>query len=385
MQQAHHTTLCGGTQLMMAFIRSHYWIRCIRAEARRIVHRCVKCIRQAGMTSKQIMGDLPIDRLRPARPFVKTGVDLAGPINIRAVEKSRMITRNSSAVLNQELKGYVCIFVCLVTRAVHLEPVMDISAEAFLAAYKRFTARRGVSEIIYSDNGTNFVRADKDLKMAVKSWQENSVQDYISWNGTQWNFITPSAPHQGGLWEAAVKRMKLHLKKIMGAEKYSYEALSTLLADIEACLNSRPICAMSDDPNDMIALTPSHFLIGEPLKLPLPERHDEPPKMAVGFYKQLQAITNSFWKVWSEDYLSTLMERPKWKLEQKNLRAGNLVLIKNENLAPTYWPMGRVISVKKGADGCVREAKIKVGSVNLDRPIQKLVVLPVDEELENYK
>lgn len=98
----------------------------------------------------------------------------------------------------------------------------------------------------------------------------------------------------------------------------------------------------------------------------------------------MQARLNTFWKVWSEDYLSTLMERPKWKIEQENLKPGRLVLIKNENLAPTYWAMGRIISVEKGADGCERAAKIKVGAVNLDRPVQKLIVLPVDEELENY-
>lgn len=324
LQQAHFDTLCGGVQLMMAYVRNRYWIRCLRSEARAVVRGCVKCVRQAGRTMEQIMGDLPMDRLRPARPFVKTGVDLAGPINIRWTDRIRTDTRNRSA-LNEDIKGYIVVFVCLVTRAVHLEPVMAISAEAFIWAYKRFTARRGVCEKLYSDKGTNFVRADKDMKKAVKTWQEKSVQDFINWNGTQWTFITPSAPHQGGLWEAAVKQMKVHLKRIMGAEKYSYEALSTLLAEIEACMNSRPICAMSDDPSDSVALTPAHFLIGEPLKLPLPVRHDNPPKMAIGLYNELQARVNAFWRVWSEDYLSTLMERAKWKAEQTNLKAGRLV------------------------------------------------------------
>lgn len=100
-----------------------------------------------------------------------------------------------------------------------------------------------------------------------------------------WKFITPSAPHQGGLWEAAVKQMKTHFKRIIGPDRYTFEIVATLLADIEACMNSRPICAMSDDPNDLNALTPAHFIIGEPLKLPLPERHENPPKMAVGLTK----------------------------------------------------------------------------------------------------
>ncbi|XP_055309642.1 uncharacterized protein LOC129573281 [Sitodiplosis mosellana] len=383
LQQAHEDTLHGGVQLMMIYIRNHYWIPRLRAELRLIVRKCVTCVRQAGETSQQIMADLPMERLIPARPFVKCGVDLAGPFNIRLTDRRYMATRGR-AHLDMDLKGYVVVFVCLVTRAVHLEPVMAYNAEAFINAYKRFVSRRGTSELMYSDRGTNLVRADKDLQTAVESWTSTEVQDYVNWNGTNWKFITPSAPHQGGLWEAAVKQMKHHMKRIIGTEKYSYEAISTLLAEIEACMNSRPICAMSDDPDDLTALTPSHFLIGEPIKLPLPSRHDLTPKMAVGLFKELQSRTNSFWQRWSEEYLSTLMERPKWREEQKNLRPGQLVLIKNENLAPTYWPMGRILQTKKSDDGCVRSVKVKTHNGALERPVQKLVVLPVDEELEDY-
>lgn len=383
LQQAHEDTLHGGVQLMMRYIRNNYWIPKLRAHSRSIVRKCAICIRQAGQTSQQIMADLPVDRLVPARPFLKCGVDLAGPFNIRITDKRYMATRGR-AYLDQNLKGYAVIYVCLVTRAVHLEAVMAYSAEAFLTSFKRFVARRGAPEYMYSDQGTNLVRADKDLQEAVDSWASTEVQDYVNWNGVQWKFIVPSAPHQGGIWEAAVKQMKHHMKRIIGADKYTYEAVSTLLAEIEACMNSRPICAMSDDPNDVSALTPAHFLIGEPLKLPLPARHDLAPKMAVGFFKELQVRTNSFWRIWSEEYLSSLLERPKWRELKDNLRPGQLVLIKNENLAPTFWPMGRVIQVKKSKDGCVRSALIKTQAGELERPVQKLVVLPVDEDLENY-
>lgn len=181
---------------------------------------------------------------------------------------------------------------------------MSLSAEAFLAASKRFAARRGTPESMYSDNGTNLKRTDKDLRAAVESWKSTMVQDHIHWNGTKWNFITPSAPHQGGLWEATVKQMKVHLKRVIGPEKYTFEVMATLLAEIEACLNSRPICAMSDDIDDMAALTPSHFIILEPLKLPLPNKYDMAPKMAVGLFKEIQSRVNSFWNRWSNDYLS---------------------------------------------------------------------------------
>lgn len=147
----------------------------------------------------------------------------------------------------------------MVTRAIHLEPVMDASGDGFLQAFKRFVARRGHPKNAFSDNGTNLVYADRIMQEAVQSLKQSVVQDYASWNGVKWHFITPVAPHEGGIWEAAVKSMKHHLRRVMGMQKYSYEGISTLLAGIEACLNSRPICALSDDPNDIEALTPATF------------------------------------------------------------------------------------------------------------------------------
>lgn len=383
MHDAHKQTLHGGVQLMMAFLQKAYWIPRIRLELRNMVRNCRNCIRQKGLTSSQIMGDLPLERVKPARPFLHAGVDLAGPFEIKLAERINMSTRSRS-VLDQNLKGYVVVFVCLVTRAVHLEAVMAISAEAFLAAYERFIGRRGPCRIMYSDNGTNFVAADRLLREAVESWQKDEVMRRINTPQTVWKFITPSAPHQGGLWEAAVKQMKHHLKRVMGTHRYSYEGISTLLAGIEACMNSRPICAMSDDPDDLAALTPGHFLIGEPLRLPLAEKYDTPPKMAMSLYKNMQIQVNAFWKRWADEYFVSLMARNKWRLEEANLQTGQLVLIKADNVAPTYWALGRIIRTHIGDDGRVRSATIKLAEGELERPIQKLCLLPIDDVLGQY-
>lgn len=383
LKQTHEDTLHGGVQLMMAMIRNVYWIPTLRNESKKFVRRCVVCIRQAGMVSQQIMGALPVERLKPARPFTNVGVDFAGPYSIKLSDKLNMSTRSRSK-LDEDLKGYIAVFVCLVTRAVHLEPVTDLSAEAFLSAYTRFTAKRGNPEVICSDNGTNFVKADKLLKQAVLIWRQEAVQHFVNIRGTEWKFITPSAPHQGGLWEAAVKQMKAHLRKVIGPYKYTFEGMYTLLAGVEACMNSRPICAMSDDPDDLVPLTPAHFLNGGPLRLPLPEKCEPPPKMALSLYRNIQSQINVFWKLWADEYISTLMARNKWQNVQPNLQVGQLVLIKSENLAPTYWPMGRVIETKAGDDGSVRSATIKVFGGRLDRPVQKLCILPVDDVLDHW-
>ena len=379
---AHHETKHGGTQLMMAYIRNAYWIPQLRQQARKIVHKCKRCTRYAQKTKSQLMAELPAIRLKPARPFEATGVDLAGPFSIKLTDKLNLNTRSKANL--PEIKGWVAVFICLVTRAVHLEPVMDYSADAFLQAYIRFTSRRGHPKTMHSDNGPNLVASDRILREAVDSFADAVVQQYASCNYTKWNFITPAAPHEGGIWEAAVKSMKHHLRRVMGTQKYSYEGISTLLASIEACLNSRPICAMSDDPADISTLTPAHFLIGGPLKLPLPEDAGEPPKTAKRLYATLQAQANSFWQQWSQDYLHTLMHRPKWKELQENVQVDQLVLIKDENLPPTHWAMGRIIETHKAKDGCVRSVTLKTQTGKLQRSIRKICILPTDQELEYW-
>lgn len=123
-----------------------------------------------------------------------------------------------------------------------------MSSEDFLVAYTKFTSRRGDPEKIYSDNGTNFVGANKELNKALLSWQDENVQHFVHLKGSEWHFITPSAPHEGGIWEAAVRQMKHHLKRVMGVQKYSFQGISALLAGVEACMNSRPLCRISGDP-----------------------------------------------------------------------------------------------------------------------------------------
>lgn len=377
--QAHEETCHGGVQLMMAHLRTQYWIPNLRRQARTFISRCSVCQRYAKMIGKQLMSELPAVRLNPARPFDVVGVDLAGPFLVKPAEQLKLNTRSKAQL--PLVKGWVAVFVCLVTRAVHLEPIMDLSADAFLRAYTRFVSRRGNPQAVYSDNGTNFVASDRLMQEAALFWSTEKMQRYASNNYTKWHFITPGAPHEGGIWEAAVKSMKHHLRRVMGAQKYSYEGVSTLLASIEACLNSRPLCAMSDDPSDREVLTPAHFLVGGPLKLPLPENAEEPSKSMKRLLSSMQAQTQSFWHQWSRDYLHSLMQRPKWRESQRNLEVGQLALLMEERLAPTYWAMGRIIETHKGTDGCVRSVTLKVADGELKRSVRKICVLRTDQEV----
>lgn len=211
----------------------------------------------AGGITAASLGDLTAPRVTPARAFLHTGVDYAGPVWLRAT-KGRG---------HRATKAFLVIFVCLSTRAVHLDVASDYSADAFLAALRRFVSRRGLCRALYSDCGTNFVGADKQLRalFAAGSQDGRRLAEHVAKERIEWHFNPPAAPNFGGLWEAAVKNMKHHLRRVIGEATLTYEEMATLLAQIEACLNSRPLQALSDDPEDFEALTPGHFLIGTAL------------------------------------------------------------------------------------------------------------------------
>ncbi|XP_015123788.1 uncharacterized protein LOC107045894, partial [Diachasma alloeum] len=181
--QAHLRTLHGGTQLTLRQLRSSYWILGGRAPVRSFILKCVNCTRQRGVRAQQLMGQLPPARLTPARAFLNTGIDYAGPVSLRSW-KGRG---------HKSYKGWLAIFVCMTTSAVHLEVVSDYSAEGFIAAYRRFSSRRGIAHSLFSDCGTNFLGADKELKKLFSSGSAQSRQlaQLLINDGTQWSFNPP--------------------------------------------------------------------------------------------------------------------------------------------------------------------------------------------------
>ncbi|XP_029670940.1 uncharacterized protein LOC115240111 [Formica exsecta] len=192
-------------------------------------------------------------------------------------------------------------YLCLSTRAVHIEVVSDYTAEAFLAALRRLTARRGLCRSLHNDCGTNFVGADAQLRafFAASNPEQRHIADQLASDRIQLCFNPPAAPHFGGLWEAAVKSLKHHLRRVLGETTLTYEEMSTLLTQIEACLNSRPLQALSDDPDDLAALTPGHFLVGSALNaLPEPSLL-ETPIGRLSRWQQLQRMRDHFWARWS--------------------------------------------------------------------------------------
>ncbi|XP_031634329.1 uncharacterized protein LOC116347753 [Contarinia nasturtii] len=367
MDYAHRQTKHGGVQVMMQYIRQKYWIPKLRSALRNVVHKCVVCVRMNARVESQLMAELPKERTRIGKAFLYTGVDYAGPFEIKIVGTE------------DRMKAWIAIFVCMKTRAIHIEIVLGLSSIAFIACYERFIARRGRCEKIFSDNGTTFTGTDKELRKALEYWTEKGTLDHLHSKGTEWHFMAPAAPHQGGIYEAAVKSMKFHLKRIIGQKVLRYENLSTLLCQIEAILNSRPLYPLSDDAKDMQALTPGHFLIGEPLIAPLPFRIDpKPTSTGIRLWKERQLMVQHFWDRWKNEYLVTLQERKKWRKEKENIKIGQLVILKSENFPPSSWAMGRICELLPSKDGLVRTVIVETATNKFKRPVQKLCILPIE-------
>ena len=255
----HLRMLHAGPQAVLASLRQRYWPLSGRDAVRNMLRKCVVCFKAQPIIQNQLMGDLPEARLRPVRPFYNTAVDYAGPFLIK-----------DGKLRNRKLiKAYLCVFVCFVTKAVHLELTTELSASSFLQILNRFVARRGLPKTLYSDNGTNFVGANNELKEIKGDLQRLAKDDiwlnYLLENNIEWHFMPARSPHMGGLHEAAVKSAKRHLLRVVGNARLTYEQLYTVICQTEGILNSRPLFPSSNDPSDFSVLTPGHFLIGEPL------------------------------------------------------------------------------------------------------------------------
>ncbi|XP_076387400.1 uncharacterized protein LOC143264382 [Megachile rotundata] len=372
-RQTHLNQFHSGVQATLNTVRLRYWPLAGKSIVKQVIHKCIRCSRYNPKIPQYIMGDLPKDRVTQMRPFVTVGIDYCGPFLIK--EKK---FRNQ-----KKLKCYVVVFVCFAVKATHLELATDLTTESCIGALKRFLARRGRPRHIYSDNGTNFVGASREIAETQAFLRSNEYRDkfqqFLTQEGIEWHFSPPRSPHFGGLWEAAVKAFKRHLHKTIDNAVFTYEQFYTLIVEIEAILNSRPLTPLSSDPNDFLALSPSHFLIGDSL-VSLPE-HDliDIASNKLSLWQHIQRIKQHFWKRWHLEYLQELHTRSKWHTgNHTNIKEGVLVTIKDVNSPPLQWQLGRIVAVHPGEDGVIRVVTVRTPQGTYKRALKNIVPLPID-------
>ncbi len=344
---------CGPTMLL-AHSNNIYHVVGAKRLAREICTRCTVCRKAAAKASNQLLGQLPPERVEPGLVFHHTGMDFAGPFEIRKGHTRKPVY----------VQAHLAVFVCFSTKAVHLELVGDMTTASFLAALDRFSSRRGLPLHLHSDNGPNFKGAKNQLnnfyKMLRSKDTEDAIQAYAFDYQITWHSIPERSPHFGGLWEAAVKAAKYHLKGIVGNMKFTFEELYTIVCKVESYLNSRPLGPITSHSIDGLSpLTPSHFLIGRAARAQPSERIEYNPT-PLQRWALCQKTAQQFWDRWSSEYLQCLNRAVKWHKPRRNYQVGDMVLLTDGSHFQCQWTIAKVVAVYPGKDNVVRVVDVQV-------------------------
>ena len=373
---AHAHMLHAGLESTVAHIRQTYWIPKIRQAVKAVLRQCVPCLTVSGKPYRApVTPPLPRFRLENAHPFTACGVDFTGALYYK----------NNTSNTN---KAYVTLFTCAVTRAIHLELVTDMTSDTFLRAFRRFAARRSLPSHMISDNQTTFIAAAEEIQNLL---QTVSVSDYMTTKNIQWTFIPKRAPWFGGFYERLIGITKTTLKKTLGRALLTLDELVTVLTEVEAVVNDRPMTYLTSDSDNLDPLTPSHLLNGRRITtLPSYEysidQLNDPDFGVTNTTLQkranrLNVIIQQCWRRWKMEYLPALRESHTYSAKRANttsdIRVGDVVLVHSDIEKRVNWPLAVVTELKTGADGFVRSASIRTKHGLSNRPITKLYPLEI--------
>lgn len=369
--KVHHS----GVRDTLAEVRSRFWIPKGRQLVKKILNKCVVCRRWEGKAcSAPAPASLPAFRVRQAEPFSRTGVDFAGPLLVKAGN-------------GKFRKEYVSLFTCCVTRAVHLDLVQGMQAPVFRRCLRRFTARRGLPDLMVSDNAKTFKATERALK---ELFDHPEIQAELEKKRIEWRFNLERAPWWGGFFERMVGCMKRCIRKTLGSAKLTHDELLTVLTEVEATLNSRPLTYSYQEAGEEV-LTPSHLLYGRRL-ISMPDDIVEPPDARAvdhnARFRYLSTRLQHFWKRWRREYLTDLREYHKGKItgEERLVDTGDVVVVYDEGHKRGKWKTGVVEDLVVGTDGVVRGARVRVivrgKPKHLNRPVQLLYPIEVKSEPE---
>ncbi|XP_053691491.1 uncharacterized protein LOC128740006 [Sabethes cyaneus] len=325
---------------------------------------CQMCKNEKTVPQPSPMGDLAEARLAAfTRPFSFVRVDYFGPINVVV---GRRVERRWGVLTT-----------CLTVRAIHLEVAHSLSADSCIIALRYMMARRGVPIKIYSDRGTNFTAASKELKAALQEMDQEAVVREIVSPDTEWVFLPPASPHMGGAWERLVQTVKRNLAAIRPVRNPTDESLRNMLIEVENTINSRPLTHVPVEDPDAPVLTPNHFLLGSSSGLKPASTLDNRAMALRRSWCASQVEANIFWQRRVRDYMPDLTKRTKWFSEVKPIEVNDIAVVVDPAFPRSCWPKGRIIAVNQSKDGQVRSAVVQTMSGVYERPATKLAILDV--------
>ena len=365
-----------------SIIQNGFHIQNGRRLIRKLLNTCVTCRKLRAKTSTQMMADLPPERLSDLPPFTHVGIDVFGPFYIFDGKS----TRSTKATK----KIWALIIVCLPSRAIHLEYLPGMDTSSFRNAFQRFQSVRGPCKTIRSDQGSNFMLAKKQMEALDIS----SISDEFRAQGIKWTLNSPHASHQGGAWErkiGSVRRVLEATFELISHRGISRDEFITFLAEAASVVNNTPLWTPSFDPNDPTPLTPQMLLtLRKPNDSVVLEDFSEEDILAYGRqrYRRSLYLASQFWQRWRTEYLRTLNTRQKWRKPSPSYKIGDVVLIKEKNLARNSWPLGRVSETKPSSDGLVRKVILtlpplpgRTSTRSVERAVTDLVLLLPNETM----
>ena len=383
-KQSHDYVKHSGIRDTLTTLRERFWVLRGREAVKQIIRKCVICRKYEGTPYSALpTTDLPNNRVSDDPPFSHVGLDFAGPLFIE--------TKNSEVAENSSQKVYVCLFTCASTRAVHLELTRGLSVEAFLLAFRRFTSRRGLPATLNSDNAKTFKSSAREVRKIARA---EEVWRYLTDKQITWNFIIERAPWWGGYWERLVRSIKRPLKKVLGRTTLKFDELNTVLVEIEAVINSRPITYVYDDEESIsYPLTPSDLICGRRITSTPNASHYEIISTNQSLTKKVRHhkhVLHQLTNQWRKEYLASLKERSQSVAkgsDKQRIAIGDLVLLRKDSTSRAFWKLGKVEKLIPGKDGEVRAAVVNVGSNSgrpalLRRAVQHLIPIEVKADPE---
>uniref|UniRef100_A0A7I4YY06 Integrase catalytic domain-containing protein n=1 Tax=Haemonchus contortus TaxID=6289 RepID=A0A7I4YY06_HAECO len=351
-RHTHLSQFHSGIHATIATLRHSYLIPAIRSTVSKVLRLCVICKKINGLPYRYPdMPSLPPERVRRSRSFQNIGLDYFGPLRYKDT------TTTSSKV-------WISLFTCMATRAIHLEIVLDNSTQEFLCALRRFIARRGVPTFILSDNATTFCAADNTL--------QELISNYSSSRHIQWKFITPLSPWKGGFYERLVGLVKSSFRKSIGRSLLPLPQFQTIICEIEAIINSRPIASISDTTSSPTILRPIDFISPQAhLQLELKDttRYEQFHHQLVEWYQSTLSVLDHFWNIWSQDYLNAIAQRHTSRVHQGRTTTrepcvGEVVLLADKQLPRGQWTPAVITYINYNHDRVPRSATIRLPNGN---------------------
>ncbi|KAL6740660.1 hypothetical protein Aduo_013999 [Ancylostoma duodenale] len=374
----HLENFHSGVHATIASLRTRFFIPSVRSTVAKILRGCIVCKKANCLPYRYPdMPSLPPERVNRFRPFQKVGLDYLGPLYYRDTFHTRG-------------KVWICLFTCMATRAFHLEVVFNNSTQEFILAFRRFIARRGTPDYILSDNATTFCSANDTLQEVI--YARSSVEklsDFFANRKITWKFITPLSPWKGGFYERLVGLFKSAFRKAVHRSLLPLQESQTLVFEVEAVLNARPLTSIRDTSTAPQVLKPIDFISPEvELQIPPSERSSEsfPSHRLTDWYRGTISALNQFWNIWYRDYLSLLADR-----HQKHIRQGrsspvipkvsDVVLVSEKNVPRGQWPLGVITALQCNRQKVPRSATVRMpNGRELVRSLNQLYPLEITAE-----